>query len=154
MTMCPDRRAFQKNSRRYFRHPGRCYHCRSFAPDFQHGFRYYRIQRILTLDPLMTLWNANGHSGGRTAFFRSSDFQSWRSHGRCHVRQQRPPGSLRPESFPDPQHQIFPCRNAHRKGYDGNGQQYPDPGFCRKQCQHVASELRLRPSLSADYQFQ
>lgn len=42
----PDRRAFQKNSRRYFRHPGRCYHCRSFRLDFQHGFRYYRIQRI------------------------------------------------------------------------------------------------------------
>ena len=36
----PDRRAFQKNSRRYFRHPGRCYHCRSFRLDFQHGFRY------------------------------------------------------------------------------------------------------------------
>ncbi len=114
------------------------------------GITGYNVSDI---ESLMTLWNTNGIQVGGLLFsglLFPVLAQSWTLPCPSAAPSRK---VLRPESFPDPVPDL-PCRNAHRKGYDGNGQQYPDPGFCRKQCQHVASELRLRPSLSADYQFQ
>ena len=114
------------------------------------GISGYNVSDIETL---MTLWNTLGHPGGRSAVLRPSDFQPGRRDGCGHVHRQLHERDFGAESESEPEG-IVQGRHPGGPGYDGNRQQYADPGLCRQQREHVASGLRLCTALSADHQFQ